>query len=59
MEDQIIFTEDEKELLEKTKKLYMTNKTPNHRSDNKSVIEIAIEGANRFSSFPLKRNNQN
>lgn len=59
MEDQIIFTEDEKELLEKTKKLYKTNKTPNHRSDNKSVIEIAIEGANSFSSFPLKRNNQN
>ena len=59
MENQIIFTEEEKELLEKAKKLYMTNKTPNHRSDNKSVIEIAIEGANSFTFFPLKKNNQN
>ena len=59
MEKKLVYLDEEVTLLEKIKVLHDDNVTPNHREEGKSVVELAIEGADMFSSFPLKSTEEN
>lgn len=59
MEKKLIYTDDEEELLKKIKCLHDDNVTPNHREEGNSVVGLAIEGADLFSSFPIKSTEEN
>lgn len=59
MEKKLVYTDEEVTLLKKIKVLHNDNVTPNHREEGKSVVELAIEGADMFPSFPLKSTDKN